>query len=94
MYLSRSKNPRKLVKLSEKEYLAECEKSVRPSPDIHVDLFVNAKDEIRLLITSMNPERRYTTDEVFPVTWYREELAEKKDRIRKAVAHFKNHIRF
>ena len=93
MYLSRSKNPRKLVKLSEKEYLAECEKSVRPSPDIHVDLFVNAKDEIRLLITSMNPERRYTTDEVFPVTWYREELAEKKDRIRKAVAHFKNHIR-
>ena len=94
MYLSRSKNPRKLVKLSEKEYLAECEKSVRPSPDIHVDLFVNAKDEIRLLITSMNPERRYTTDEVFPVTWYREELAEKKDCIRKAVAHFKNHIRF
>ena len=94
MYLSRSKNPRKLVKLSEKEYLAECEKSVRPSPDIHVDLFVNAKDEIRLLITSMNPERRYMTDEVFPVTWYREELAEKKDRIRKAVAHFKNHIRF
>lgn len=93
MYLSRSKNPRKLVKLSVKEYLAECEKSVRPSPDIHVDLFVNAKDEIRLLITSMNPERRYTTDEVFPVTWYREELAEKKDRIRKAVAHFKNHIR-
>lgn len=94
MYLSRSKNPSKHVKLSEKEYLAECEKSVRPSPDIHVDLFVNAKDEIRLLITSMNPERRYMTDEVFPVTWYREELAEKKDRIRKAVAHFKNHIRF
>lgn len=94
MYLTRSKNPRKFVKLSEKEYLAECEKSVRPSPDIHVDLFVNAKDEIRLLITSMNPERRYMTDEVFPVTWYREELAEKKDRIRKAVAHFKNHIRF
>lgn len=94
MYLTRSKNPRKFVKLSVKEYLAECEKSVRPSPDIHVDLFVNAKDEIRLLITSMNPERRYTTDEVFPVTWYREELAEQKDRIRKAVAHFKNHIRF
>ncbi len=94
MYLTRSKNPRKFVKLTEKEYLTECEKSVRPSPDIHVDLFVNAKDEIRLLITSMNPERRYTTDEVFPVTWYREELAEKKDRIRKAVAHFKNHIRF
>lgn len=94
MYLSRSKNPRKLIKLSEKEYLDECEKSVRPSPDIHVDLFVNAKDEIRLLITSMNPERRYTTDEVIPVTWYREELAAKKDRIRKAVANFKNHIRF
>lgn len=94
MYLSRSKNPRKLIKLSEKEYLDECGKSVRPSPDIHVDLFVNAKDEIRLLITSMNPERRYTTDEVIPVTWYREELAAKKDRIRKAVANFKNHIRF
>jgi hypothetical protein len=94
MYLTRSKNPRKFVKLSEKEYLTECQKSVRPSPDIHVDLFVNAKDEIRLVITSMNPERRYTTDEVLPVTWYREELAGKKDRIRHAVAHFKNHIRF
>ena len=94
MYLSRSKNPAKHVKLTVDEYLTECQKSVRPSPDIHVDLFVNAKDEIRLLITSMNPKRRYMTDEVFPVTWYREELAEKKDHIRKSVANFKNHIRF
>lgn len=94
MYLSRSKNPAKHIKLSVEDYMAECGKSVRPSPDIHVDLFVNAKDEIRLLITSMNPERRYTTDEVIPVTWYREELAVKKDHIRKSVADFKNHIRF
>jgi len=94
MYLSRSKNPSKHVKLSVEEYLAECEKSVRQSPDIHVDLFVNAKDEIRLMISSKNPERRYTTDEVIPVTWYREELAVKKDHIRKSVANFKNHIRF
>ena len=94
MYLTRSKNPAKHVKLSVEDYKAECIKSVRPSPDIHVDLFVNAKDEIRLVITSMNPERRYTTDEVIPVTWYREELAAKKDHIRKSVANFKNHIRF
>lgn len=95
MYLTRSKNPRKSVKLSKLAYVAECRRSLRQAPDVHLAIFANADDTIQLVMSSGNPDRKeHMTSEVIPVTWYREELAEKKDHIRMAVTRFKHYIRF
>lgn len=95
MYLTRSKNPRKSVKLSKLAYVAECRRSLRKAPDVHLQIFANADDTIQLVMSSGNPDHKeHMTSEVIPVTWYREELAGKKDHIREAVAHFKNYVRF
>lgn len=95
MYLTRSKNPRKSVKLSKLAYVNECRRSLRPASDMHFDVFANADDTIRLVLSAGNPDHKeYMVSEVIPVTWYREELAAKKDHIRNAVARFKNYVRF
>lgn len=95
MYLTRSKNPRKSVKLTKLAYVAECRRSLRKAPDVHLAIFANADDTIQLVMSSGNPDHKeHMTSEVIPVTWYREELAEKKDHIRMAVTRFKHYIRF
>ena len=94
MYLTRSKKPRKFVKLSKTAYVKECRRSLIKAPDMHLAVFANADDSIQLVLSSGNPDRKeYTMSEVIPVTWYREELAAKKDHIRYAVARFKNYVR-
>lgn len=93
MYLSRSKNPRKHVKLTIPEYLNECKKSIYSAPDILVNLFVVTENELRLMVSSKIPGEHYMIDKRIHVTWYREELIEKKEQIRKEIAKFKNKIR-
>ena len=90
-----TKLPIKSIKLSKLAYVDECKRSLRKASDVHLDIFANADDTIQLVMSSGNPDRKeHMTSDVIPVTWYREELAEKKDSIRKAVAHFKNYVRF
>ena len=94
MYLTRSKKPRKSVKLSKLAYVAECRRSLRPASDMHLAIFVNNDDSIQLVMSSGNPDRKeFRSTQNIPVTWYREELARKKDQIRFAVAYFKNCVR-
>ena len=92
MYLSRSKNPRKHVKLTIPEYLDECRKSIYSAPDIFVDLFVVAENELRLMISTKKSGDMHMVNKRIHVTWYREELIEKKEQIRRTIAKFKNKI--
>lgn len=94
MKRSIAKRPIKSIKLSALAYVDECRRSLRKASDVHLDIFANADDTIQLIMSSGNPySKEHMTSIVIPVTWYRDELAEKKDRIRKAVAHFKNYVR-
>ena len=96
-----SKNPRKPSKLAKHAYVAECRRSLRPAPDVHLAIDAEANDTVTLVMHSRDTAGTEhltcrvipVTCRVIPVTWDRTELAEKKEYIRHCVASFKNYIR-
>ena len=89
-----SKNPRKPSKLTKLAYVAECRRSLRPAPDVHLTINAEANDTVTLVMHSRDTAgTEHLTCRVIPVTWDRTELAAKKEYIRHCVASFKNYVR-